>query len=289
MSLTQFVQKPVIRNAFKTYAMRERTPIELRQSPLLVESTINPGLVGTAFDYLARFRVAREMHKRHTKVSSGKWIADNDLGLMFLKPVEKRKWRKRLNEARNDVGRYIRGNGDIREIVEICQYLAHMDLLTRYPQGFDPEFRPTDMLSDEIFQLHNVFERISLPDCKICMLNPSFAASACVGGADADIVLDGRLTELTTTKALCVSQDHLLQLAGYVVLHNMGGMIAGRFRYREPIESVAIYFARFGKLARWSMSDLFPGDGFERFTKIFEAAIPKQALRLNRSRPSSKS
>ena len=72
-------------------------------------------------------------------------------------------------------------------------------------------------------------------------LNPSFGeASALVGGADADIVLDGILIDIKVTKKLEFTRDMYNQLLGYHALSTREGRIR--------IERAGIYFARHGIL-----------------------------------------
>lgn len=54
MSLTQFVDRPAIKDAFKKFAIRGRTPVSLRNRSLLIaDASGRPQLAGTTFDYLA--------------------------------------------------------------------------------------------------------------------------------------------------------------------------------------------------------------------------------------------
>jgi hypothetical protein len=68
------------------------------------------------------------------------------------------------------------------------------------------------------------------------ILNPTFAGSAKVGGADADLVLGDTLVEIkTSTDVQKRFRDILYQLLGYVLLD---------YPDEHSIRSVSVYFAR---------------------------------------------
>ena len=78
-------------------------------------------------------------------------------------------------------------------------------------------------------------------------LNPTFDGSRDVGGADADLIVDGCLIDIKTTINPKLSAKWLYQLLGYVLLD---------YNDRHEIEKVGIYFARQQKLIQWSLESL---------------------------------
>lgn len=80
-----------------------------------------------------------------------------------------------------------------------------------------------------------------------CILNPTFEGSHDVGGADADLILDGCLIDIKATVNPRVANLWLYQLLGYVLL-DYGG------QYR--IDEVGIYLARQGVLLKWPLQEL---------------------------------
>lgn len=74
------------------------------------------------------------------------------------------------------------------------------------------------------------------------VLNPTFAGSTDVGGADADLIVDGCLIDIKTTKQSAVDSEWIRQIAGYLLLdyHDI---------YR--LNSVGLYLARHGMLLSW--------------------------------------
>lgn len=75
-----------------------------------------------------------------------------------------------------------------------------------------------------------------------CVLNPTFSASELVGGADADLVIDGLLLELKTTVNPRIDGMWLLQLLGYLLLDS-----DDELRIRE----IGFYLVRQGRLVQW--------------------------------------
>lgn len=79
------------------------------------------------------------------------------------------------------------------------------------------------------------------------VLNPVFAGSRDVGGADADLIVDGCLIDLKTTKQASIEAEWLRQIVGYLLLD---------YEDSYHVQSVGLYLARYGKLCTWP-TDLF--------------------------------
>lgn len=77
-------------------------------------------------------------------------------------------------------------------------------------------------------------------------LNPTFAGSRDVGGADADLIVDGCLIDLKASVKPVVEAVWLRQLAGYVLLD---------YDNEHGINAVGIYMVRQGKLLRWPLDE----------------------------------
>lgn len=78
------------------------------------------------------------------------------------------------------------------------------------------------------------------------ILNPTFAGSRDVGGADADMVVDGCLIDVKTSISPQIKAEYLYQLAGYLLLDYNDAL---------HINSTAIYMARQGILFDWPVAD----------------------------------
>ena len=88
-----------------------------------------------------------------------------------------------------------------------------------------------------------------------CLLNPTFGmASHAIGGADADAIVGSLLVDVKSTKNLTLTLDDWLQLLGYrllSILHQVVSSEAG-----TEIDTLGIYFARYGHLARWDVNQI---------------------------------
>ena len=78
------------------------------------------------------------------------------------------------------------------------------------------------------------------------VLNPTFAGSLDVGGADADFIVDGCLIDMKATISPQIKADFLYQLAGYVLLD---------YNDTYHINSVGIYMARQRMLFSWPIAE----------------------------------
>jgi hypothetical protein len=105
---------------------------------------------------------------------------------------------------------------------------------------------PADTWLDDLGALFNLFynryqELLNRPH----VLNPTFAGSGDVGGADADMVVDGCLIDIKTSISPQIKADYLYQLAGYVLLDYADAL---------HLNAVGIYMARQGILFAWPIS-----------------------------------
>jgi len=104
---------------------------------------------------------------------------------------------------------------------------------------------PRDSWLDDLSQIFNLFyaryhELLSRP----YILNPTFAGSLDIGGADADLVVDGCLIDIKASVSPQIKAEYLYQLAGYLLLD---------YDDQLHMNAVAIYMARQGMLFTWSV------------------------------------
>jgi hypothetical protein len=104
-----------------------------------------------------------------------------------------------------------------------------------------------DSWVDDLAQLGQLFvgafrDRLNRP----AVLNPVFAQSSAVGGADADLISDGTLLEIKTTINPRIDGAWIRQLLGYLLLDT-----AGEFR----VNALGLYLARQGRLLVWPLPD----------------------------------
>jgi hypothetical protein len=83
---------------------------------------------------------------------------------------------------------------------------------------------------------------------KPAVLNPTFAGSRLVGGADADIIVEGMLVEFKTSRqSRPLGREHLWQLLGYVLLD---------FEDTHRIHMAGFDFARHDMTRSWTVEEL---------------------------------
>jgi hypothetical protein len=92
------------------------------------------------------------------------------------------------------------------------------------------------------------------------VLNPTFAGSRDVGGADADLIVDRCLLEIKTTKQSAIDARWIHQLLGYVVLD---------YDDAYAIDSLGFYLARHGVLRSWPLQECL-----ETLTGTTDASLP---------------
>jgi len=167
-----------------------------------------------------------------------------DATLQAIQPVG-----RRLELAEERVlARYCFVLGLFEEIYRSNRYLDGPLLVPAPRKNVDELLAiPEDAWVDDLCALSRLFydkhsHLLSLP----FTLNPTFVGSGDVGGADADLIVNGCLIEIKTTIGPKVDAKHLRQLVGYVLLD---------YDDARHIESVGIYMARQGELFTWPIAD----------------------------------
>ena len=77
-------------------------------------------------------------------------------------------------------------------------------------------------------------------------LNPKFDGSLFIGGADADLIIDGRLVDIKTTVNARIESNWIWQLIGYVLLD---------YSDFHRINGIGLYMARQGILLEWDLDE----------------------------------
>lgn len=214
------------------------------------------GTVGTAFDYLVRFLIrpipAEELSARKGAVNLAR---DSD----FARPVPDA-W----PQLAGLLARITSDRPTPADLVRPCFALALYEQLwrTRYrPHWPLPALGPMATLDQvldlcppaaatDLLDLTNLLRRsapqlLADPDA---ILNPTFAGSTTVGGADADLITSDTLIDLKVAQhAQQRWPVDLRQLVGYLLLD---------WEDRHRIARVGLYYARQGVLLTWPAGDL---------------------------------
>lgn len=219
-------------------------------------------LVGTAFDYAARFELAH----RAPHAVSRRWVAEGAVArLRISNSVELADAQRVVEEARNAVAVGWPASALARYalIATHAARLAQLD--TFFRSGYPPTFGERDGIDelgivDEVVQLLVCADPLwRLSTRAPLLLNPHFgSASLAVGGADADLVAQNVLIDIKTTKQTVVERDTMRQLVGYVALARASDC-AELF---AQIDTVAIYFARYGVLRTVRLPARVSGDEY---------------------------
>ena len=214
MSLTEFVKDQTVREQ-----MNEMFPNQgdqARESIKAEWQTNHYTLIGTAFDYLARFWLRRNTPEAHSRP----WVAETSLELAEEHfPEVAGDVRDAIDRAKDERDDYIDTGTVTRPLVESALDLARIDGI--YRGGRPPkdlgEYDDGDIV--DCIRLVEVLDGRDALDGDEVYLNPTFGlASTFVGGADADAILDGTFMDLKTTGKATFKADYWRQLVGYLVL-----------------------------------------------------------------------
>lgn len=245
------------------YNLSKKAPFS-DEYDILVPSTLtnkDSSLVGTAFDYLARFRIAQFLKKED--VIQG-WTAF--YGFERLNFTEEHTNYKLFFKWVDKILEYINNNSKpITHLIEIAVHLAKLEQIVRIgmrKENVNIDYIFLETTSEEIIkELQNlmvVFEEkfmikeIINKKSKV-FFNPDFGiSSALVSGADADIFIDGTLYDFKTTKNKVLNKKDNLQIVGYFLLNsltnNVRDVLGIGSYFDMDIKKIAFYKARFGEV-----------------------------------------
>ncbi|MDD4051004.1 MAG: hypothetical protein PHR28_03755 [candidate division Zixibacteria bacterium] len=227
---------------------------------LLPSGEVAYSTIGMAFDYRLRYyfratpinslvawqgaeKVVKSMHY------SQDWVAGlfKDLSTIIdhIKPTNRRLGQK--HEER---------------LARLCYILACFEQEYRAGPFFDSPLAliPRDATTENVLQSvpdaaakdlvrlsHLAYRRWKQRLGGPTFMNPTFAGSDVIGGADADLIADHCLWEVKTTVDPRICRFWLYQLIGYVLLD---------FLDRYKLHEVGIYFSRQGEFLRWPIKEL---------------------------------
>jgi hypothetical protein len=142
-----------------------------------------------------------------------------------------------------------------REIAEAAVMLAHLDTVFRIRILDDAAFKPVPHeILDDLEAMLTIVPADSFTATRRCVLNPRFgSASNLVGGADGDLIIDGTLIDLKSTKKLELDRETFNQVLLYYVLSCIGGI---ENCPEGAVEYLGVYFARYGVLHRIAVKEV---------------------------------
>jgi hypothetical protein len=276
LSLTRFVAEKAVKEKFAQEFPKPKTKLE--GALLAPPVTKHYSLVGTAFDYLLRFYIKW----LNPFAIEGEWVAEHvQKGFLeheamilpgptqedYLKTRQLYETASRnVDEARAAYQRYLEDGKITDELIRCAIHLARIDPIIR-ALYVDPNMGVAD--NGDLEDLRRLISLVK-PELfkaeRLCMLNPIFGeASALVGGADADLVIDDALIDIKTTKYLKLQRKDFHQIVGYYLLFRLGGLTDAPI---EPeITRLGIYFSRHGKLVTFPVKSIINESQLPAFYK----------------------
>jgi hypothetical protein len=265
MSLTSFVALPDVRARFREEFERPKLP--KRTDSLVPPPAKKASLIGVAFDYLLRFHIERLNSQAVTRP----WTAESALSYLTVSSPElshqAREW---ISLAKQNHSEFLYTGHLTDALLESTLSLAQLEPVFR--RGYIPPSWEVIERQD----LENLRDLITLVNFDlfktngVVLLNPTFGlASAMVGGADADLVIEDVLIEIKTVKNLSLEYDDFAQLIGYYTLSQIDE-IDGASPQHE-IKRLGVYFSRYAYLHLMNVEEVIDPQRFPQFLEWFKA------------------
>jgi hypothetical protein len=245
----------------------EKPTLEIKAERVADPQTSNYGLIGTAFDYLLRFKL-----ERMYGVGSRPWVASQGLALAELDGITVESTKKSLATLLDDAGRlhreYLETGVMTDELLGATLDLARLDGIYRSGRVADDFGQALDGDIDDLRRLYEVIPEEEFAGAETVILNPEFgSASKLVGGADGDIVLGSTLIDIKTVKEATLKPDYWRQLVGYAVLADIAH---DELDHMPAFTAVGLYFSRHGVLWRTSASRIYQHEKYAKFKSWFQ-------------------
>lgn len=268
MSLTSFVEQRDVREKLKQEFPKPK--FTSKQELLAPPLTKNYGGVGTAFDYLLRFYVK----SINPQAVERRWIAESSVNLL-KQDGSHRKYEQAyliVTQAREEYAKFLATQQLSDELIKISLLLAKLDVLYRAGK-IDENLQDVDDKDVEgLRSLMSFIDANLFKSSGVVVLNPTFGlASALVGGADADLLIDDLLIDIKTKKELILERDDFNQLIGYYTLYKIDG-IDGTQKQHE-VKRLGIYFSRYAYLHVIPVEDVIDSSRFPQFVEWFKARV----------------
>jgi len=246
---------------FKPISKAWRETVRAAEIACAPPEGVNPGTIGTAFDYRARLCWA-PIEWETTVAAGGTMkvfgLGRADLGVLAFELQEElaRVASERCGEDLAD---------ELEERVSRCCYalaLYEQFFRTLAAAASSPllELGKRATIEDVLaIAPQAAVEDLSAMARLLCtsypelvgqeaVLNPRFDGSVEIRGADADVIVDRTLLELKTTRQDSFERvNHVYQLLGYALLD---------YSNQYKLQVVGVYLARRGLLVRWEIAEL---------------------------------
>ena len=260
--------------------VRETNALLRRAETIRPNGTVPFATLGTAFDYRMRYHFAvtpsEELAawKGARRVSEGDdWIpvgenawyrAESPLGTPSLSEETVENFFRDLDKTLANIqppGQLLPPNQE-ESLLRYCVVLALFEETYRarvrrdsllFSIGKNPTTEEllslvkTDWIDDLRILTQGMAKNFAAGKYSKVVLNPTFSGSLDVGGADADMILDGCLLEIKSTVKASIEKLHVYQLLGYILLD---------YDNEHELEKAGFYMARQCQLVTWPINDL---------------------------------
>lgn len=261
--------------------------------PILVPYRLkreDAAFVGIAFDYLARFIIAK-----YSKIPLDHSSFFFYNAFHYIHDPEKKKVIERIKEHFPLIDEFYRTSEISDKFVAHMFTLAKLEQVAR--QGYFDEVEDLDLILTktslaivtDIKRLGMVFKKVFIdsnlvrPDSSI-IYNPTYgtAVTKALRGIDADIFIDGVLIDLKSTKNFMYNMDDAYQITGYYLFYLIDKALkADTELSNENIERLAFYKARAGQIEYFDVQDFDKKLVYEAvcsLAALFKIRVSKKAL-----------
>jgi hypothetical protein len=240
-------------------------------APYNLSIPYHSSVVGTAFDYMARFMVSQKIINNKDTVSDG-LVAKNSLEILKRYTDEKTSKfiERKLSKGISLINKFVNDKDmKFEELLPYATFMARLEHIFRsgrLPDDIQGVLLGTEEseIIEDLKRLCEVFiERFWIPQIinpySNVVFNPHFGlASNSCGGADADIYVDGTLYDFKTSKSPGYKWSDIAQLFGYFFLHTISTQLYDNSSklYGYEIKRLAIYKARYGEIEYIDISSM---------------------------------
>jgi hypothetical protein len=271
MSLTSFVNQRDVREKLKQEFPKPK--FTNKQDLLAPPLTKNYGLVGTAFDYLLRFYIKQINPQAIERV----WIAESSVNILKKSGFNRFYEQGYLivTQAREEYAKFLATQQLTDELIRDSLLLAKLDAFFRVGK-IDENLQDIDEKDvEDLRSLMSLVDANLFKSSGVVLLNPTFGlASALVGGADADLLIDDLLIDVKNTKEFSLEREAFNQLIGYYTLFKIDE-IDGAPPQHE-VKRLGIYFSRYAYLHVIPVEDVIDESRFPQFLGWFEGRANKK-------------
>jgi len=230
--------------------------------------------LGMAFDYAARFRIAKTMNKAAQKASLTKLVADEAAlvtGVNRMYTLMSSQVEGLVNQAKEAVRFYYADKADLRDMLQAAYVLALFEGVARSGHFFfgNDELIPIVIdfpkgAIEELERLLDLFESSFLPLVRpdmVVVFNPQFSVPLPIGGSDADFYLDGTLYDFKVVSSFRNWKQEVEQILGYYFLDRLAKEKKAGVKCSLqdcPILHLAFYEARLGEVIKCDVTGTEP-------------------------------